>query len=65
MDKNCPLEGICGYHPCCGDKIEECEYYIDTMKKILEMLAEDCPNFDSCSESTIENYEPTRDESRD
>lgn len=62
---HCSFEGICGYHPCCGDKIEDCKYYKDTMEKVLEMLADDCPNYDNCSESAIENYEPMPNEGRD
>lgn len=32
---------------------------------VIEELAEDCPNFDSCSESAFENYEPTHNEGYD
>ena len=33
--------------------------------EILEELASDCPNFDSCSESAFENYEPQHNEGYD
>ena len=33
--------------------------------EILEELAEDCPNYDNCSDNAIENHEPMHDESRD
>jgi len=39
--------------PLCGRK---------PMKIILEELAEDCPNYDSCTETAIENYEPPHNE---
>ena len=33
--------------------------------EILEELAEDCPNRESCDGSAIENYEPTHNEGYD
>ncbi len=72
-DKDCDeciWDQKCKTFPYCGDNYtphsEACPICgRESMSKILEDLADDCPNYDSCTETAIENYEPMHDESRD